>query len=34
METSSLFYEVDCNSCLKRYSGESGKMLKERMKEH
>ena len=34
METSRVFYKVDCNNCLKRYTGEPGKKMKERMKEH
>ena len=35
METSGVVYEVDCNNCLKRYTGdETGGKLKERMKEH
>ena len=35
METSGVVYEADCNNCLKRYTGnESGRKLKERMKEH
>ena len=34
METSGVVYEVDCNNCLKRYTGETGRKLKERMNEH
>ena len=34
MENSGVVYEVDCNSCLERYAGETGRKLKERMKEH
>ena len=34
METSGAVYEVDCNDCLKKYKGETGRKLKERMKEH
>ena len=34
METSGVVYEVDCNNCLKKYTGETGRKLKERMKEH
>ena len=26
--------EVDCNNCFKKYTGETGRKLKERMKEH
>ena len=33
METSGVVYEVDCNNCLKKYTGETGRKLKERMKE-
>ena len=32
METSGVVYEVECNNCLKMYTGEKGKKLKERMK--
>ena len=34
METSSVLCEVDCNNCLKKYTGETGRKLKKRMKEH
>ena len=34
MKTSGVVYEVDCNNCLKKYTGEAGGKLKERMKEH
>ena len=34
METSQVFYEVDCNNCFKKYTDETGRKLKERMKEH
>ena len=34
METSSVLFEVDCNNCLKKYTGETGRKLKEIMKEH
>ena len=34
MENSGVVYEVDCNNCLKRYTGETGRKLKKRMKEH
>ena len=34
METSAVVCKVDCNKCLKRYTGETGRKLKERMKEH
>ena len=34
MESSGVVYEVDCNNCFKRYTGETGRKLKERMKEH
>ena len=34
METSGVMYEVDCNNCLKKYTGETGRKLKERMKQH
>ena len=34
METSGVVQEVDCNNCLRRYEGETGRILKERMKEH
>ena len=30
----SRLYEVDCNNCLKNYTGETGIKLKESMKEH
>ena len=29
-----LVYEVDCSNCVKKYAGETGRKLKERMKEH
>ena len=34
METSGVVYEVDCNNCFKKYTSETGRELKERMKEH
>ena len=34
METSGVVYEVDCNNCLKKYAGETGRKFKERIKEH
>ena len=34
METSGVVYEGDYNNCLKKYAGETGRKLKERMKEH
>ena len=34
MKTSGVVYEVDCNNCLKEYTGEAGGKLKERMKAH
>ena len=34
MESSGVVYEVDCNNCFKKYTGETGRKLKERMKEH
>ena len=34
METSGVVYEVDCNNCLKKQKGETGRKLKARMKEH
>ena len=34
METSGVVYEVNCNNYLKKYTGETGRKLKERMKEH
>ena len=34
METWGAIYEVDCNNCLKKYTGKAGRKLKERMKEH
>ena len=34
METSDVVYEVDCNNCFKKCTGETGGKLKERMKEH
>ena len=34
METLGIIYEVDCNYCLKRYTGEKGRKLGERMKEN
>ena len=34
METSGVVYEADCSNCLKKYIGETGRKLKERMKEH
>ena len=34
MESSRLVYEVDCNNCFKKYTGATGRKLKERMKEH
>ena len=32
METSGVVYEVDCNNCFKKYTGETGRKLKERIK--
>ena len=34
IESSGVMYEVDYNNCLKKYTGETGRKLKERMKEH
>ena len=34
METSGVIYEVDYTNCLKKYTAETGRKLKERMKEH
>ena len=34
METSGVVYEVDCNNCLNKCTGETGRTLKERMKEY
>ena len=34
MESSGVVYEVDCNDCIKKYTGETGRKLKERIKEH
>ena len=34
MENLCVVYEVDCNNCLKMYTGETGRKVKERMKEH
>ena len=34
METSGVVFEVDCNNCLKKYTGETGRKWKERIKEH
>ena len=34
METSCVLCEVDCNNCFKKYTGETGRKLKEGMKEH
>ena len=34
METSGVVYEVDSNNCLKKYTGEVGRKLKERIKVH
>ena len=34
METSGVFYEVDCNNCIKKYTGETDRELKERMKNY
>ena len=34
MENSVVVYEVDCNNCLKKYTGETGRNLKERMREY
>ena len=33
METSGVVYEVDCNNCFKKYTGETGRTLKEIIKE-
>ena len=29
METSGVVYEVDCNNCFKKYTGKTGRKLKE-----
>ena len=34
METSGVVFEVDDNNCLKKYTGETGRKWKERIKEH
>ena len=34
METSGVVYEVDCDNYFKKYTCETGRKLKERMKEH
>ena len=34
METSGVFYEVDCNNCITKYAGETDRQLKERMKNY
>ena len=34
METSGVVYEVDSNNCFKKYTGGTGRKLKERIKEH
>ena len=34
METSGKVYEADCSNCLKMCTGETGRKVKERMKEH
>ena len=34
MGTSDVVYEVDCNNCFTKYTGETGGKLKERIKEH
>ena len=34
MEASAVVYEVDCNNCLKKYTDETGRKWKERIKEH
>ena len=34
METSGVVYEVHCNNCSKKYTGERSSKLKERMKEN
>ena len=34
METSGVVYEVDCKNCFKKYTGKTGRKLKERMNEH
>ena len=34
MVISGVVYEVDCNNCLKQYTGQAARKLKERMKEH
>ena len=31
METSGVVYEVDCNNCLKKYTGETGRKLEEKI---
>ena len=32
METSGIVYEVDCNNCFKRYTGETGRKWKKEWK--
>ena len=34
MENLGVVYEVDCNNCLKICIGETGRKVKERIKEH
>ena len=34
METSREVYEVECNDCLKKYTSEAGRKLKEKIKEN
>ena len=34
MKTSGVVYEIDCHNSLKKYTGETGRKLKEGMKEH
>ena len=34
MVISGVVYEVDCNNCLRKHTGQAAKKLKERMKEH
>ena len=33
METTSTVYEVGCNKCLEKYTSETGRKLKQKMKE-
>ena len=34
METLGVVYKVDCNNCWKKYTGETGRKFKEKLKEH